>query len=115
MIEQIKQDLAEWDELVAKRPELKGRCGKWPEWVRGLIGEVERLEHRDRVVSLTNETLGRYVREGKEEISSLKLQNKELQKALEQIGNGDVPQLTSLECRTIARTALQSIQGGNTQ
>lgn len=44
MIEQIKKELAEWDDLIVKRPELKGMCGKWPEWVRSLIDEAE--EHK---------------------------------------------------------------------
>jgi intein-encoded DNA endonuclease-like protein len=40
--------------------------------IESLQKENEQLRHRDRVVSLTNETLGRYVREGKEEIDRLK-------------------------------------------
>lgn len=40
--------------------------------LESLQKENERLRHRDRVVSLTNETLGRYVREGKEQIKSQK-------------------------------------------
>ena len=34
--------------------------------------ENEALRYRDKIVSLANETLGRYVREGKEEIERLK-------------------------------------------
>jgi prefoldin subunit 5 len=40
--------------------------------IESLQKENARLRHRDRVVSLTNETLGRYVREGKEEIEKWK-------------------------------------------
>lgn len=43
--------------------------------VESLQKENEQLRHRDRVVSLTNETLARYVNEGKEEISSLNERN----------------------------------------
>jgi hypothetical protein len=61
-----------------------GRCANFSNkqfisWLSSLITtiesqkeEIEKLRHRDRVVSLTNETLGRYVNEGKYQIISLK-------------------------------------------
>jgi FtsZ-binding cell division protein ZapB len=77
MIEQIKQDLVEWDELVVKRPDLKGRCGKWPEWVRSLIGEVERLEETNKQIIKTADVIDARNQE-------LIGQVEELQKALKQ-------------------------------
>jgi hypothetical protein len=60
---------------------------KTDEWIqkieaeaRGYMKENEQLRHRDRVVSLTNETLGRYVREGREQIESLQKEVDELSK-----------------------------------
>ena len=44
MKEQIKTEIAEWDEFIAKRPELNGRCGKWPDWCRWQNERIEQLE-----------------------------------------------------------------------
>jgi hypothetical protein len=79
-----------------------------PTWLRYLIGEVERLQYERGLLKLTLHT-------------EIQKENKELQKALKLIletPQGEWQATTGqghAECLKIARQALQSIQGGNTQ
>lgn len=68
-------------ELIAL---IKSEQAAWQE-VAWLQNQNNELQHRDKVVSLTNETLGRYVHEGKSEIKQLREENERLNNEMDSI------------------------------